>query len=328
MATKLSVSATGDGPGTVPFSIGQNGKLTVSPAPETTAPVEQTTPPETPVDITPPTPFARMFPGVDPAKVEMFEDKGRIKFRMAPEAPADNQQDGPAPVQTPVPATPAAPADNDIAHLRAELAKRDELMVQMAQAMSSGKPLSEFLGLTAPVQTEPDYSHYDLYDDAQRAEFVKQLRKDALATARAEVQAAMQPHQGALASARQQQEYGAVRAKSAADPDFDRKAALATQLIGNSPNVSFEATYNLVSTIWGAKPASTPQAAAIPSGAANQAKTTTLTSEQQEQKARQAARLPQSNGVRGAGKAVPPESLKKTRDLLIWGMHQDALGNL
>lgn len=330
----IKASATGQGPGTVPFTIGANGKLAMAsdsaPAaapdqPATTAPADTA-----PADTAPaptPTAFERMFPGVDPGKVEMYTDErtGKIKFKMMPEAPVEETQDqAPTPAApTPTPTTPAG-LDVEVATLRAEMARKDDLMAAMAQAMMSGKSLNEVLGLAPTSEPEPDYSQYDLYDDAQRASFVKQIRQDALASARAEVQAAMQPHQAALASARQQSEYNAVKAKNGADPDFERKAALATELIQGNPNVSFAATYNLVSTVQ----KSLGVAGAPLVGATQQAKQTTLTPEQAAAKAEQAAR-PQSNGVRGAGKPTPPEAiLKDFKKLAAWVAQQQALGNL
>lgn len=338
MAEKIKVSATGQGPGTVPFTLGANGKLgiatdaqapTTAPATAPAAPLD-TAPPSTEMPLeTPaaPTPFERMYPGVDPSKVEMVVDEntGKIRFKMMPEAPVEDQQDEPA--YTPTPTTHQAPAETEVAQLRAELSRRDDLMSAMAQAMMTGKSLNEVLGLAPSSDTQPetDYSHYDLYDEGQRAEFVKQIRQDALNLARSEVKAAIEPHQGALASARQQQEYNAVRARNGNDPDFDRKAAIASQLVQGNPNVSFEATYKLVSTIQ----QSLGKAAAPSNGAVNQARQTTLTPAQQQAKADQAARFTQNSGVRGAGKPTPPEAiLKDFKKLATWVAQQQALGNL
>src|SRR5262249_13610487 len=63
------------------------------------------------------------------------------------------------------------------------------------------------------------------------------------------IQGAMAPHQPALASARQQQEYTAVQAAHGSDPDYQRKAAVATKLIQGNPNISFQQTYDLVDSI-------------------------------------------------------------------------------
>src|SRR5262245_58987544 len=81
-----------------------------------------------------------------------------------------------------------------------------------------------------------------MYDPAQAANLVKDV-------VRREFQASMGQHQPTLQAARQQQEYAVVFAKHGKEPDFERKAALTNQLIQGNPSVSFEATYNLVSTI-------------------------------------------------------------------------------
>src|SRR5262249_46219653 len=121
MAEKIKVSATGQGPGTVPFTLGANGKLSISggdapavAAPAVTAPPDNTAPlndatldttAETPAA---PSPFGRMYPGVDPAKVEMVVDHqtGRIKFKMAPEPALDDLQDDAPPAPALTPSTP------------------------------------------------------------------------------------------------------------------------------------------------------------------------------------------------------------------------------
>jgi len=261
------------------------------------------------------------------------DSKGKMRWQAVAPAASEPQDEPPAP--TPAPTAPAAPpADSEVARLRNELSQQQQITTLIAQAMMSGKSLNEVLGLAPASQPEADYSNYDLYDDDQRAQFVRQLRQEALATARAEVQAAFQPHQAALANARQQQEYYAVAAKHGQDPDFERKAALTAQLLQGSTNVPFEATYNLVSQIqqfFGA-PAAPSKAATPSNGAANQARQTTLTPAQQQQKADQAARLPQSSGVRGAGPPIPPEGLGKgpngLRETADWVEQQVALGNM
>jgi hypothetical protein len=69
--------------------------------------------------------------------------------------------------------------------------------------------------------------------------------------------------------------------------------------------------------------------AAAPIAPANQPTTPTLTQEQAAEKAAQAARLPQSIGVRGAGAPTPPEAIAKDfKKLTHWVAQQQALGNL
>lgn len=324
--TKLSVSATPDGPGTIPFQIGANGKLAVSTPAPATAPTEApplpaATPetPETPAA----TPFQKMYPGVDPGKVEFFlDDKtNKLKYReIAQEAPAEPPAEE-TPVETPTTPEPTTTpsSSQEITQLRSMLDQQQQLMQAVLIAQAQGRPLAEVLGLQTPPTPEPDYSQVDMYDPAQAANLVRDV-------VRAEIQTSMQQHQPALEAARVRQEYDAVALEYQADPQFQPRMMVALQLAADAKQAGtalrIKTAYQMASKIL-------PQQAATPTQAsANQAKPTTLTPEQAAAKAEQAARLPQSGGVRGAGKAVPPEGLKKTRDLLIWGMHQDALGNL
>src|SRR5262249_19677302 len=250
----------------------------------------------------PPTAFERLYPGVDPSKVEFFLDEAtnKLKYReIAQEQPQEPEptETEPAPEPTTTPGEPS-----EIAQLRTQLDNQNQLMQAMLIAQAQGKPLAEVLGLQPAATLEPDYSQLDLYDAPTLAAFIKQTVSGA-------IQGAMAPHQPALAGARQQQEYNAVQAKHGSDPDFARKSALTTQLVQGNPNISFEGTYNLVSTIQ--QSLAPAQKAAAPQTPANQAKPTTLTPEQQQTKADQAARLPQSTGVRGAGAPTPPPEIAK-----------------
>lgn len=326
MSTKLSVSATGDTPGTIPFQIGANGKLAVAAPAQPAAPMEApalpAATPETPeTPSAPSTPFQRMYPGVDPGKVEFFFDDTtkRLKYReIAQETPAE-----PAPEETPVEApptpepTPAPTQPDEIAQLRTQFNQQNQLTQAMLIAQATGKPLAEVLGL--PTQpTEPDYSEVDMYDPAQAAKLMRDVVK-------AEIQSFTQQHQSLWEGARVQQEYSAAELEFRSDPQYQPRMLAALQLVAdlrqNGVPISIKQAYIAASKL-------SPTAATPTQATANQATKTTLTPEQAAAKAEQAARLPQSGGVRGAGKAVPPEGLKKTRDLLIWGMHQDALGNL
>src|SRR5262249_13075492 len=320
---KLTAAVTDNGTGTIPFSIGANGKFGLATSEPTSAPTEaplvQTATPETPT--APPTPFERLYPGVDPSKVEFFlDDKtNKLKFKeIAQETPQEPAPTEGEPEPAPELTTPSEPSE--IAQLRTQLDNQNQLMQAMLIAQAQGKPLAEVLGLQPAATPEPNYDNLDLYDAPTLANFIKQTVSGA-------IQGAMAPHQPALAGARQQQEYNAVQAKHGSDPDFARKSALATQLVQGNPNISFEGTYNLVSQIQASlAPAQKAAASVAP---ANQAKPTTLTPEQQQAKADQAARLPQSTGVRGAGAPTPPPEIAKDfRKLARWVAHRQALGEL
>lgn len=321
----------GDGVGIQKFSIkpGGMGLQMESSVPAETpalpAPLESA--PLLPESTPPPTPFQRLFPGVDPTKVEInLDDKsGRIRFK-----PIESQPEVPTtPTETSRPAagTPSLPPESDpVAQLRAELQQRDQLMTAMVQASITGRPLMEILSGAPAAPPEPDYSNLDLYDDAQRTQFIRQLKADAIATARSEVAAQMAGHMPSIQNAQRAGERAAVNAKYGADPNFQQKAQLTENLIGNNPNISFEATFNLVSQIQDALNAASPSTkppAPVQNG------NPTLTPAQAEAKAAQAARYPRAEGGRANGAPVPPpEVAKNFKKLAAWVAHQQALGNL
>lgn len=282
-----------------------------------------------PEPVAPPTPFSRLHPGIDPTTVNYVFDAATKRMRLVPiETPPETQDETPAP---PVPAAPAAPVPaepDSVATLRAQIAEQTQLMTAMIQAQLTGRPLAEVLGGALATAPEPDLSGLDLYDDAQRAQFVKQVRADALNAARAEVQAQMRGHLPGIQDAQRHGEFFSVQAAHGTEPDFQQKAALANQLIGNNPNVSFKATYDLISQI---------QAGLGHSNGATSAKTEpakqnglgVLTKEQADAKAAQAAKYPATNGARAVGKPEPPpEVAKNFKQLAKWVAHQQAMGNM
>ena len=332
MPVKLP-APVGDGVGIQKFSIKPGG---IGLQMESSVPVPTPAIPGAPdpapsvLEPTPqPTPFQRLYPGVDPAKVEMVFDEGTRKVRFkpieSPEVPTI-----PAEIQSPAPAVPvSAVPDDPIAQLKAELAQRDQLMTAMVQASISGRPLMEILSGAPAAPAEPDYSNLDLYDDGQRTQFIKQLRADALATAKAEVTAQMAGHLPSIQNAQRAGERAAVAAKFSGDPNFQQKAELTDKLIGNNPNISFEATYNLVSLV---QSGLTPALATKPAAPVNGAPPNTnpiLTPAQAAEKAAQAARYPAPQGGRANGSPIPPpEVAKNFKKLAAWVAHQQALGNL
>lgn len=198
-------------------------------------------------------------------------------------------------------------------------------MTAMIQAQLTGRPLAEVLSGTPAAAPEPDYSNLDLYDDAQRAQFVKQVRADALNAARAEVQAQMRGVMPQVQDAQRHGEFFAVQAAHGTEPDFQQKAALANQLIGNNSNVSFKATFDLISQIQ----AGLGHANGVKAEPAKQPGLGVLTKEQADAKAAQAAKYPASNGARAVGKPEPPpEVAKNWKHLAKWVEWQMALGNM
>ena len=298
-----------------------SGQLVMkSPEAAAAAPVEA---PEAPQETSPFNDGLQGQQGVDPAQVEPVVDDatGRIRFRQV-EAPLEAAEGESSNGSTP---TSSPSSSTEVARLREQVESQSRLIQAMMIAQAQGKPLSEALGLSQPAAPEPDYSQYDLYDEGQRAAFVRQLREDALAQARAEVQAALQPHLPALAGAKQQMEFLAVQAKHGKDPDFARKVEVTQRLLQGNPNVSFAQTFDLVSQIHqslGNKTGS-PQRATP-----NQARQTTLTPEQADIKAEQARRYGQNSGVRGGGEPPLPEHIRTFREAALWTQQQLALGNI
>jgi len=280
-----------------------------------------------------PSPLERFHPSLDPEKFQLdFDEKtGRVKVipKMI-EEPAEEEapiEELAAEPEVP-PAPPTAPeATGELQQLRAELAQSNQLMTAMAQAMMTGRPLNEVLGLqpAQPAQpAEPDYSQVDMYDPAQAAQLVRDV-------VRAEIQASMREHQPILQGARQQQEFNTVYTKHGKDPDFERKAAVALELTKGNPNVSFEATFDLINKISQslAPQQAQPTTATQQQASANKAQRTTLTPEQQQQKAEQAKKLPsQGSGVRGAGLPNLPKHIKGLGNIRAWVAQQAQLGNL
>src|SRR5262249_33926478 len=146
---KLTAAVTGNGTGTIPFNIGANGKFglaTSEPTPTPTeAPPTPVAAPETPA--APPTAFERLYPGVDPSKVEFFLDEAtnKLKYReIAQETPTEPAPTETEPTLEPT-TTPSEPSE--IAQLRTQLDNQNQLMQAMLIAQAQGKPLAEVLGL-------------------------------------------------------------------------------------------------------------------------------------------------------------------------------------
>jgi hypothetical protein len=276
-----------------------------------------------PSPVAPATPFGRMYPGVDPAKVEMALDEKSGKIRFKPiQAPADTPPEVPAPA---VQSAPVAPSEPDqIAQLRAEIAQQNQLQSAMLTALMTGRPLMEVLSGAPAKPAEPDYSRFDFEDEEGRAAYAQAVRADAIAAAKAELQAEMRNHLPLIQNANRHGETFTLQAKYGAEPDFQQKSALAQKLAGNNPNVSIEATYNLISQIQaglGVSPAPVPTV--------KQPSNPILTPAQQAEKAAQAARYQSTNGGRATGPPEPPPEIAKNfKKLAHWVAQQQALGNL
>jgi hypothetical protein len=291
------------------------------------APEPIETPPETPTPAPPVTAFSRLYPGVDPSKVEMALDEksGKIRFRPI-QAPADTAPAPPEAWEAPAPVAPFEP--DAIAQLRAEIAQQNQLQSAMLTALMTGRPLMEVLSGAPAKPAEPDYSRFDLEEEEGRAAYAQAVRADAIASAiaaaKAEMQAEMRNHLPSIQNANKHGEHFALQAKYGAEPDFQQKSALAMKLAGNNPNVSIEATYNLISQIQaglGVSPAPTPSI--------KQPSNPILTPAQQAEKAAQAARYQSTNGGRATGPPEPPpEVAKNFKKLAHWVAQQQALGNL
>jgi hypothetical protein len=271
----------------------------------------------------PQTAFSRLYPGVDPSKVEMALDEksGKIRFRPI-EAPPDTAPEPPTP---PAAQAPVAPSEPDaIAQLRAEIAQQNQLQSAMLTALMTGRPLMEVLSGAPAKPAEPDYSRFDLEEEEGRTAYAQAVRADAIAAAKAELQAEMRNHLPSIQNANRHGETFTLQAKYGAEPDFQQKSALAMKLAGNNPNVSIEATYNLINQIQaglGVSPAATPSI--------KQPSSPILTPAQQAEKAAQAARYQSTNGGRATGPPEPPPEIARNfKKLAHWVAQQQALGNL
>jgi hypothetical protein len=280
------------------------------------------TPAPAPRPAPPATAFSRLYPGVDPSTVEMALDEKTGKIRFKPiQAPADTAPESPA-WETPAPVAPSEP--DAIAQLRAEIAQQNQLQSAMLTALMTGRPLMEVLSGAPAKPAEPDYSRFDLEDEEGRAAYAQAVRADAVAAAKAELQAEMRNHLPSIQNANRHGETFTLQAKYGSEPDFQQKSALAQKLAGNNPNVSIEATYNLISQIQaglGVSPAPTPSI--------KQPSSPILTPAQQAEKAAQAARYQSTNGGRATGPPEPPPEIAKNfKKLAHWVAQQQALGNL
>lgn len=332
MAAIKMTAPVGAGTGVQKFSIKPGGiglqldGATPPAAPSIPDSQPGSTPPAPPETQAPPTPFARLYPGVDPAKHNMVFDEKTRRMRLVPiETPPETPAEPPT---APVPAAPVAPgpAETDsVAQLKAQIAEQTQLMTAMIQAQLTGRPLAEVLSGTPAAQPEPDYSDLDLMDNRQRAEFIKQMKADMLNAARAEIRAEMRGHLPGIQDAQRHGEFFAVQAAHGSEPDFQARADLANKLIGNNPNVSFKDTFNLITQIQ----SSLAPSASAKTEPAKQPGLGVLTKEQADAKAAQAAKYPASNGARAVGKPEPPpEVAKNFKQLAKWVAYQQAMGNI
>ena len=267
-----------------------------------------------PAPAVPPSPFERLYPGVDPAKVQMELDE-RGKLRLKAVAPVVE-----TPPETPPTPIPVAPSEPDvIAQLRAEIAQQNQLQAAMLQSMATGMPLMEILSGIPAKPAEPDYSRFDLEEEEGRAAYAQAVRADAIAAAKAEFQAEMRNHMPEIQGAQRHGEYFAVQAEHGKDPDFQQKADLANQLVGANPNISFKATYNLISQIQHGLTNGKPAEPAKPGNPI-------LTPAQQAEKAAQAAKYQGTTGGRATGGPAMPPGIKTFKQHAAWAAHQLALG--
>lgn len=289
--------------------------------------------PETPAR--PPTLMEQFHPSLDPGKVSMtFDEKtGRVRVVPIAEANAEGEagtDEGLPELATPhtdIPggsvATAAAAAEapgGEVAGLRQQVSELTNVITLMAQSQMTGKPLAELLGLQAstPAQpAQPDFSDVDLYQPQNLAAFIQQ-------TVQGAIHGAMAPHQQTIEGARRRQEYDAVAAQHGADPHFNTKIVQALTMVKENPGLTIEQGFNIVNRIASqfipAAAATTP--APTPAQTVKPA-TRTITPQQAEAKAAQAAKLPAGNsGVRGAGAAAMPEHIKGLGQMIAWNLQQ------
>ncbi len=261
----------------------------------------------------PPSPFQRLYPNVDPAKVEVtLDDRGKLRLKPI-ETPVETPAETPAAPALPAAAAPSEP--DAIAQLRAQIAEQTQIQTAMLTALMTGRPLMEVLSGAPAKAPEPDYSRFDLEDEEGRAAYAQAVRADAIAAAKAEMEATMRNHLPGIQNAQRHGEAFILQTKYGKEPDYEQKAALATQLAGNNPNISVEATYNLINQI---QKSLTP----APAQPAKQPGNPILTPAQQAEKAAQAARYKGVDGGRAVGAPIMPANLKTLKQQTIWMAHQ------
>ncbi len=350
-----------DGSVGVPGASGGDPVQPFGSAPQATVtpdqPGQSADPLETPAPAEPPrplTPLETFHPSLDPTKVEIAWDEKTGKMKVIPreaavETPAgdegqvDDQVDEGNEVPdlgTPGQQTAAAQAgqpSSEIAELRTQLASMAQILTAVVTGQANGKSIAEVLGVQSQPAgpTPPDPTQFDLYDPQQLAEYHKQNALYNQAMIRQGVSEALQPHLPAIQGARQSQELTALQAKYGTDPNYQNNVAAAMDLMEANPGMQAERAYGIVSHIVNkARPQtqSSKSQSNVPSNGntangANKARQTTLTPEQAAAKAAQAAKLPQSSGVRGAGPAAPPDNIEGLGDLILWETQQASLGN-
>jgi len=227
-----------------------------------------------------------------------WQENGQLKW--VPQAPAEE------PAEQVVEST--VPRGNEHPDNGAQTQPYDALRQEMAELKQAMQFMTQ--GQLQPQKPQapqpPDPSQVDWYDAAQVAEYHRQ--HDAYVDAKVDykVNAALDPHRGAMQDAEYARQYNSVYADHGNDPNFKPIMQKALQMVVANGGLTIPAAYDWVTKAQ----ISSPQTAAQPQGYVKPAQRT-LTAQEAAQKAAQAQSLPTRNGVSGAAEPTLPSSLHR-----------------
>ncbi|HKX29359.1 MAG TPA: hypothetical protein VJ302_16805 [Blastocatellia bacterium] len=263
----------------------------------------------------------QFHPDLDPAKVEMSFENGKLRLKpRTTDVPAQVEADprlDQATTTQPQP-TPAAQSPTDeMTQLRGQVAQIAQAVVALMNGIQPGQPGQS----TAPqLSAEPDYSTVDVYDPASLASFIRD-------TVRSAVEQTVTPHVKRVDDMAAQTQFDQAIAKYGREA-LEARAPLLTDLAKANPTLSLQQLWEHADKLTGPIPITQP--AAAPKPATAQPATRTISSEQARQKAEQAQRLPAANsGVKAAGAApttMPGASIKNFGEQLLFNLMNASRG--
>ena len=159
----------------------------------------------------------------------------------------------------------------------------------------------------------PDPSQVEWDDPTQVAEYHRLNNSYVQALVQHQVNAALEPHAGALQDAGLNAQYNAVVFQHGRDEAFQPTMQAALKLVAAFPGISIPDAYRHMASN---QVSSSPQSAAPKAGVKPAQRT--ITAQEAAQKAEQAKRLPASNGVSGAGRQTLPSHITGLGAIMAW----------
>jgi hypothetical protein len=236
-----------------------------------------------------------------PEYTPQWKENGQLKWVPAEPAEEAAAADD-APVDSPIPRGNGLPdtAGQPYDALHREISELKQTVQLMAQGQMGGQPQQP----QAPQP--PDPTQFDMFEPRELAEFHRLNNAYFQAEVQRSVQAALEPHQGAMQSAEYTRQYNSVVGDYGNDPSFKPYMEKALQMVVKSGGkFSIPEAYDLIAS---SQITSPHQTAAQPQGYAKPGQRT-LTEQEAAQKAAQARSLPPRNGVSGAAEPALPTSL-------------------